>query len=170
LGVWLVSLWEAQGEHTTGQPINRFGWGWSAYIDSDFLLRLRDKIDDKSMQAAIAEKSVSALRWCLDVCQFDDGAHGMLERDDKWVGMTAAAVLLYEAVVRHGAISASDKAALHPRVEKSWRWLLAQTGPETFPVDGYIAVSGKTNKKPLENLTWMMAWTCEALLVGPTVF
>jgi hypothetical protein len=170
LGVWLISLWPADGEHTTGQPINQFGWGWSAYLCSDFLLRLRTKIDDEAMRADIAKKCVSALRWQLDACQFDDGAHGMLERDDKWVGMTAAAVLLYEAVVRHDAISAGDKAALHPRIEKSWRWLLDHAQPETFPEDGYIRVTGKTAKRPLENLTWMMAWTCEALLLGPAAF
>jgi hypothetical protein len=170
LGVWLVSLWAANGEHTTGQAINRFGWGWSAYIDSEFLLRLRTNIDDEAMKADIANKCVSALRWCLDTCQFEDGGHGMLERDDKWVGMAAAAILLYEAVVRYDVISASDKAALHPRIEKSWRWLLNRTSPETFPDDGYIRVTGKTNKSPLENITWMLAWTCEALLLGPTVF
>jgi hypothetical protein len=169
LGVWLVAAWPAQGEHMTGQPINRVGWGWSAYIDSDYLLRLRDAIDDQAMKAAIAEKTVKALRWCLDVCQFDDGAHGMFDRDDKWVGMAAAAILLYEAVVRHGAITASDKAALRPRIEKSWRWLVDHTGPETFPKDGYIRVTGKTTKSPLENITWLMAWTCEALLLGPSV-
>ncbi|HKB39645.1 MAG TPA: hypothetical protein VKD72_24620 [Gemmataceae bacterium] len=170
LGVWLVSLWPASGEHMTDQAINRVGWGWSAYIDSEYLLRLRAVIDDKAMRTAIADKSVKALRWCLDVCQFDDGAHGMVVRDDKWVGMTAAAVLLYEALIRYQAISAKDKAALHPRIEKSWQWLVKHTTPETFPADGYIAVTRKTTKRPLENLTWMMAWTCEALLLGPTVF
>lgn len=170
LGVWLVSPWKGDGEHTTGQPINEFGWGWSAYIDSEFLLRLRTKIDDEKMKADIAAKSVQALRWCLDACQFDDGAHGMLERDDKWVGMTAAAVLLYETVVRYDALSASDRAELHRRIEKSWRWLVGHTSPDTFPEDGYIRVTGKTKKSPLENLTWMMAWTCEALLAGPRVF
>jgi hypothetical protein len=84
--------------------------------------------------------------------------------------MTAAAVLLYEALIRHDAISASDKAALHPRIEKSWRWLVKHTTPVTFPEAGYIKVTGKTTKRPLENITWMMAWTCEALLLGPTVF
>jgi hypothetical protein len=170
LGVWLVSPWPAHGEHMTDQEINRSGWGWSAYIDSEYLLRLRAVTDDKAMKTAIADKSVKALRWCLDVCQFDDGAHGMFVRDDKWVGMTAAAVLLYEALVRYDAIPVSQKAALHPRVEKSWRWLLKHTTPEAFPADGYVAVSGKTTKRPLENITWMMAWTCEALLLEPTLF
>lgn len=170
LGVWLISPWKGDGEHTTGQPINEFGWGWSAYIDSDFLLRLRTKIADQPMQDQIAAKSVQALRWCLDTCQFDDGAHGMLERDDKWVGMTAAAVLLYDALNRYDAISAVDKTELHPRVEKSWRWLHSHTGPDAFPQDGYIPVTGKTKKSPLENLTWMMAWTVEALLVGDAHF
>src|SRR5262245_29216866 len=170
LGVWLVSPWIAFAEHQSDQAINKVGWGWSAYLDSDYLLRLRDAIDDRAMQAAIAEKCVKALHWCLDVCQFDDGGHGMFGRDDQWTGMTAAAVLLYEAVVRHKAISESERARLHPRIEKSWQWLMNHTSPTTFPEDGYIKVTGKTTKSPLENITWMMAWTCEALLLGPTVF
>jgi len=170
MGVWLISPWRGDGEHTTGQPINEHGWGWSAYIDSEYLLRLRTKIVDEKMKSEIAKKCVQALRWCLDACQFDDVAHGMLERDDKWVGMTAAAVLLYEATVRYDAISASERAELHPRIEKSWRWLVDHTSAETFPSDGYIQVTGKTKKSPLENLTWMMAWTCEALVACPKVF
>jgi hypothetical protein len=170
LGVWLVSPWIAFAEHQSDQAINRVGWGWSAYIDSDYLLRLRDAIDDQKMQAEIAKKCTQALRWSLDVCQFEDGAHGMFGRDDKWVGMTAAAVLLYEALVRHGAISDADNKELGPRVKNSWRWLAAHTSPDTFPDAGYVKVTGKTTKSPLENITWMMAWTCEALLLGKTVF
>jgi hypothetical protein len=79
-------------------------------------------------------------------------------------------VLLYEAIVRYDAVSASDRAELHPRLEKSWRWLVGHTSMQTFPGDGYIQVTGKTKKSPLENLTWMMAWTCEALLACPKVF
>src|SRR5262249_60408579 len=70
LGVWLVSPWPASGEHMTDQEINRVGWGWSAYIDSEYLLRLRAGIDDTAMKTAIADKAVQARRWCLDVCQF----------------------------------------------------------------------------------------------------
>ena len=148
---------------------NRVGWGWSAYIDADYLLRLRDEIDDQAMKDEIVAKCTQALRWSLDVCQFEDGAHGMFGRDDKWVGMTAAAVLLYESLVRHGALSDADNAELQPRIENSWRWLLAHTSPDTFPEAGYIKETGKTTKSPLENITWMMAWTCEALLLGPSV-
>jgi hypothetical protein len=169
LGVWLVSPWIAFAEHQSDQAINRVGWGWSAYIDSDYLLRLRDEIDDQAMKDEIAGKCTQALRWSLDVCQFEDGAHGMFGRDDKWVGMTAAAVLLYESLVRHGALSDADNAELQPRIENSWRWLLAHTSPDTFPEAGYIKETGKTTKSPLENITWMMAWTCEALLLGPSV-
>ena len=170
LGVWLVSPWIAFAEHQSDQAINTVGWGWSAYIDSDYLLRLRDAIDDAAMKTEISVKCTQALRWCLNVCQFGDGGHGMFGRDDKWIGMTAAAVLLYETLVRHKAISEADDTELKPRIEKSWRWLLAHTSPDTFPEAGYIPVTGKTTKSPLENITWMMAWTSEALLLGPTVF
>jgi hypothetical protein len=70
----------------------------------------------------------------------------------------------------HRPAAVSGKAEPHPRIEKSWHWLVEHTSREIFPSDGYIQVTGKTKKSPLENLTWMMAWTCEALLACPKVF
>ena len=57
-----------------------------------------------------------------------------------------------------------------PKVEKSWQYLLAHTGRDTYPPDGYIQVSGRTSKRPPENLVWLMAWTVDALLEGGKLF
>jgi hypothetical protein len=59
---------------------------------------------------------------------------------------------------------------LHTRIEKSWRWLINPTSSTTYTEDGYAKVSDKTTTSPPENMTWLMAWTCEALLLARTVF
>lgn len=167
LGVWLVGPQAGTGaEHFKGQNYTEVGWGWSAYIAAEYLLRLREHLNDVAMRKSIEEKCLSALRWCFDACQFEDGAHGMFGRDDKWVGMGAAAILLYVELHKAGLITPQWTETYGPRLKKSWQWLLANTGRDTFPPDGYIAVSGSTSKRPLENMFWLMSWTVEALLEG----
>jgi hypothetical protein len=167
VGTWLLGPWPGiGGEHVTNQAYAKSGWGWSAYVDGEFLLRLYSMVGDASLRAAIAEKCLRSLRWCFDACQFDDGAHGMFGRDDKWVGMAAGAILLYAEARKSGILSKDFEKLYAPRLEKSWGWLLANTGRDTYPPDGYIRGNGATSKKPPENIVWLMAWTIEALLVG----
>jgi hypothetical protein len=171
LGMWLVGPWPGGGaEHFTDQQYNTSAWGWSALVDGEFLLRLREHTEDAALKVQIDDKCVKALRWCVDACQFDDGAHGMFGRDDKWVGQNAAAILLYLELKRRNAIPVSVDGEYRPRIEKAWKWLLAHTAPDTYPADGYIRVTGRTSRKPPENLLWMMAWTVEALLEAPKQF
>jgi len=171
LGTWLVGPWPGTGaEHFSGQDFSRVGWGFSSWIVADFLLRLRPHLKDEAMRDQIAEKCVKALGWCYETCQFDDGAHGMFGRDDKWVGMGAAAVLLHALLKRENLLSPETTEAFDARLEKAWRWLMDHTSRETFPPDGYIKVAGTTSKKPLENLVWLMAWTVEALIEGSLLF
>lgn len=171
LGVWLVGPWPGGGaEHFTDQVYNGTGWGWSCLVVGEFLLGLRRLTDDADLRGQIDEKCTGAFRWCIDHCQFDDGAHGMFGRDDKWVGMTAAAVLLYAGLKAQGAVAPEIDDQYRPRIEKSWSWLLKHTRPDRYPTDGYIRVTGKTSKKPPENLFWLMAWTVEALLEGGALF
>ena len=166
-GTWLVGPWPGGGaEHFTGQQYDQVGWGWSCFVVGEFLLELRDLVDDPALHAKIDDHCLRALQWCLDHCQFDDGAHGMFGRDDKWVGQTAAAILLHSLLRERGLITAEFQRDYGPKIEKSWDWLLEHTSPETFPDKGYIRVTGATTTKPPENLMWMMAWTVEALLTG----
>ena len=171
VGTWLVGPWPGGGaEHFTGQQYDKTGWGWSCLVDGEFLLELRKLSDDASLHERIDNCCVRAFQWCIDHCQFDDGAHGMFGRDDKWVGQTAAAILLYTKLVEQDLVPPEVNRKYRPRIEKSWRWMLGNTGPTTFPPDGYIRVSGSTTTKPSENLMWMMAWTVEALLAGGEEF
>lgn len=170
LGTWLVGPWSATGaEHMTDQVYSQTAWGFSAQVVGEFLLRLYEYADP-DLQKDIAEKCNSTLRWCIDQCQFEDGAHGMFGRDDKWVGMTAAAILLYVDLKRTGAICPQTEAEYMPQLQKAWRWLVDNTQTDTMPGDGYIKVQGTTTKSPLENIVWMLAWTVEALVLGRAFF
>jgi hypothetical protein len=171
VGTWLVGPWPGGGaEHFTMQQYDQTGWGWSCLVVGEFLLELRPYVQDDVVRQSIDDKCVKAFCWCIDNCQFEDGAHGMFGRDDKWVGQTAAAILLYGKLVDAKLIPESIEATYRPKVERSWQWLLSHTGPETYPADGYIKVNGSTTTKPPENLMWMMSWTIEALLSGQRLF
>ena len=77
------------------------GWGWSSYFVSLFLARLHDcAVRRGAARAAIRERCAASLRWTYDACQWEDGALGMAGRDDKWLGQTALAVLLYLELAR----------------------------------------------------------------------
>ena len=170
-GMWLVGPWAVTGgEHFTGQMHDKSAWVWSACVAGEYLVRLRGFVTDASLKSAIDAKTVRAFRWCYDACQFDDGSHGMFGRDDKWVGMSAAALLLYVALQRAGSLPADVDREYRPKVQKTWKWLVENTTPDRFPNDGYIRVNGTTTKKPLENLAWAMAWTVDALLEGSALF
>lgn len=60
--------------------------------------------------------------------------------------------------------------AYWPKAEKSWQYLLTHTGRDTYPADGCIRVTGRTSKRPPENLIRLMAWTVDALLEGGKLF
>jgi hypothetical protein len=171
LGTWLVGPWPGGGaEHFTTQQYDQVGWGWSCLVDAEFLLELRPFVEDEKTRKSIDDKCVSAMRWCVDQCQFEDGAHGMFGRDDKWVGQTAAAILLYKKLSDAGLLSSEVKQKYSSKVRKSWNWLLSRTSAETYPKNGYIKVSGSTTTKPPENLLWMMSWSIEALIDGGRYF
>jgi hypothetical protein len=171
LGTWLVGPWPGGGaEHFTKQKYNESGWGWSCLVVGEFLLELRRLTDNDRRRAQIDDRCRRAFQWCLDACQFDDGAHGMFGRDDKWVGQTAAAILLYAKLRGQNVLSDDDEREYGPKIRRSWQWLRQHTGPDEWPEHGYIKVTGATTTKPGCNIMWMMAWTVEALLAGGNVF
>ena len=143
--------------------------GWSAYYGSLFLARLYDCIKDEAFKATIRDRCVSSLRWWFDACQFEDGAMGMSGRDDKWLGMTATAIMQYGELGRRLMIGPQIHHQYYPKALKALAWLRAMRQPERFPSDGYIPVTGKSKPWPGWNTTWMMALTAEGLMAGPTL-
>jgi hypothetical protein len=171
IGTWLVGPWPGTGaEHFTNQQFNTSGWVPGSHMVAEFLLRLHPHVEDASLRATIEERCRRACEWTFKNCQFDDGAVGLFGRDDKWLGMTASGILQYLALERVKAVPDDFQSAYRPRVEKSWKWLVANTKRDSFPNDGYIRVSGTTTKKPLENLMWYISYGIEGLVEGSRYF
>jgi hypothetical protein len=94
----------------------------------------------------------------------------MFGRDDKWVGQTAAAILLYGKLIDSEVIQQDFDPDYAAKIALSWQWLKEHTTPDAYPPGGYLRVNGTTTTKPPENLLWMTSWTIEALLAGERLF
>ena len=103
------------------------------------------------------------MKWQFDACQFDDGACGMASRDDKWVGMTAGAILSFLRVRDADFLSAEEIAKYRPKVELARDWLTRDLADKVLKHRGYIRVTGKSQPK-LDNLAWLLGWALSALI------
>jgi len=169
LGTWVIGPRPAKGFENVKEFSDAAGWGWTSYYASHYLMRLHDVIDDDELKARIKDCCVSSMRWAFDACQFEDGALGMSGRDDKWLGMTGLAILLHRELRAKGWLAGETAREYGPKVSRAFEWLLSRSGPETFPADGYVAVTGATRPEPAWNTSWMIAIVLEALLVGADV-
>ncbi|MCC7352180.1 MAG: hypothetical protein IT330_00380 [Anaerolineae bacterium] len=173
-GVWSskIGTWLFGPRHTAGFEnfdnvyADEGGSGWSSYYGSLFLARLYDCTKDDELRARIRIRCVASLRWMFDGCQFEDGAVGMSGRDDKWLGMTAAAIMEYVELYRRIMIDRETHHRYYPQALKALAWLREMSVPERFPPDGYIPVTGKSKPWPGWNTTWLMALTAEGLMAG----
>jgi hypothetical protein len=168
LGTWLIGPRHASGfENLVDVYADQAGWGWSSYFVSLFLARLHDCAVDEALREAIRERCAASLRWTYDACQWDDGAVGMAGRDDKWLGQTALAVLLYLELARRQLLDGETRRAVYPKALQALSWLREMSAPERFPPDGYVPVTGRSRPLPGWNTTWQMAHVAEALLAAP---
>ena len=103
------------------------------------------------------------MRWQFDACQFDDGACGMRGRDDKWLGMTAGAILSLLRVRDAGFLDVATEAAYQPQAQAARRWLLEHLTVENIEAGGYFKMTGESEPRPPENQAWQLGWTLEAL-------
>lgn len=162
---WAIGPWANNGhEHIGNTCARNNAWGWSSFGCSDFLADAYIFFDDK-MQAQVADKCKKAMNWFISSCQFEDGAIGMMGKDDKWVGMAAAAILTYGKLLERDMLPSLEEESLLSSLNKTIRWFDAHTDPGTMPDAGYIEVTGKTDPTPGDNITWMMAWIIEAMLL-----
>lgn len=169
LGTWAIGPWPDNNfEHMSETYANRAGWVYSAYGDVEFLMDACVYYNDDSLSREIAWRSLSSIRWIFEHCFFPDGAVGMTGQDDKWLGLTAAAILGVVNLYRHNALSKEERAWFRPYLQKSWTFLLANTG-EAMPEAGYIEVTGSTNPIPGDNVAWLNSWVAECLAQEETV-
>jgi hypothetical protein len=164
MGTWVVAPTTADGiEHFGGTPSFEMAWGFSSVGAIEYLTRLAAAVDDDSLRSRIAERCVSSMKWQFDACQFDDGACGMSGRDDKWIGMTAGAILSYLRVREAGFLTDGEVSAYRPKALAARRWLFGNITPESVESGGYFKITGKSEPRPPENMAWMLGWTLQAL-------
>ena len=164
LGCWVVAPTIVdQYEHLSGRKSYETAWGFSVVGAIEFLTELARRTDDAELRQNIGEKCTSAMRWQFDVCQFDDGAVGMAGPDDKWLGMTAGAVLSYRCVRDAGLLSDALERQYQDKANRAFEWLVQNVTEESIENGGYIKVSGNSEPRPPENLAWLLGWTLEAL-------
>jgi hypothetical protein len=165
LGTWVIAPTNVDNfEHFRGKRSCDIGWGFSSVGTIDFLTQLAAVTDETELKSQIAEKCAVSMKWQFDACQFDDGACGMHGRDDKWLGMTAGAILSFLRTRDAGFLSAPDAAHYRSKAEAAKDWLLNHITPETVQSGGYFRVTGQSEPRPPENLAWLLGWTLEALV------
>lgn len=169
LGTWLIGPHPARGFENVDEYSNKAGWGWTAYYALHFLVRLHDVTEDSALQERIREIVPRSIAWTFDACQFEDGALGMAERDDKWLGMTGLAILGYVEVQSKGWLAGDFESAYGPKALAALRWLQSAAAPDQYPKDGFIAVTAKTRPDPGWNSSWMLGIVLEALLAGRAI-
>jgi hypothetical protein len=164
LGTWVVAPTIVDSfEHFRAQRSCDMGWGFTSVGAIEFLCQVAAATGDATMQQSIAEKCARSMQWQFDACQFEDGACGMREQDDKWIGMTAGAILSYLRTRASGFLTDAQIALYRPRALAARDWLLANLTDETVQTGGYFKVTGASEPRPPENQAWMLGWTLEAL-------
>jgi len=164
LGTWVVAPTIVDSfEHFRGKRSGEMGWGFSSTGAIEFLCKLAAATDRPELKRDIADKCATSMRWQFDACQFDDGACGMRGRDDKWIGMTAAAILSFLRTRQAGFLSQDIVERYRPRALAARDWMLAHLSPETVEAGGYFRVTGDSEPRPPENQAWMLGWTLVAL-------
>jgi hypothetical protein len=103
------------------------------------------------------------MKWQFDDCQWEDGACGMMGRDDKWLGTTAGAVLSFLRVREAGFLGEAEQETYRQRAIQARDWMLAHLTPESADQGGYWEVRGTSRPKPRENCAWLLSWVLEAL-------
>jgi len=164
LGTWVVAPTITDNiEHFRAQKSCEMGWGFSSVGAIEFLCKLAAATDNAERKQQIAEKCSRSMQWQFDACQFEDGACGMRGRDDKWIGMTAGAILSYLRTRDAGFLSAESAARYRERALAARDWMLAHITPQTVDSGGYFRVTGVSEPRPPENQAWQLGWTMEAL-------
>jgi hypothetical protein len=169
LGTWCISPWPVTVpvEHLSDIQLDQAGWGFTARGGVEFLTGLHALLPiDHPRAELMRDRCTRSLRWQFG-CQFDDGAIGMHAQDDKWLGMTAGALLAYDGIRRAGWLDNDLAADIDPRAAKAKTWLIDNVTDEFIDQGGYRKVTGRSRPWPPDNMLSLLAWTVEALLRKP---
>ncbi|NQT94111.1 MAG: hypothetical protein HQ559_15220 [Lentisphaerae bacterium] len=167
MGSWVGCPWavEIAGEHIDGTArADRMCWGWSNREAVDFLTRLHGHLVEESLKTQIRGRVVSGMKWALDSCQHENGAIGMMGRDDGFTGMTGAAVCNFLDCEAAGFLNSDERGAYGKKCAKAMEWIRSWEPDDIVEKGGHKAINGGVTLHPPENMAWMLAWTVDALL------
>lgn len=169
LGTWSIGPWPDKNfEHMSDTAANEAGWVFSAYGDAEYLLDATYYVESKQLAENLKNNCLSSVKWIFENCCFDDGAVGMTGKDDKWVGLTAAAILGIVKLYEDNALSIEDLDYFKPLLAKSWKFMLDNTG-KNLPEAGFIKVTGHTSPVPGDNVAWLLSWVVECFAKQQTI-
>lgn len=164
MGTWVIAPTVCDGiEHYRDHRSFDIGWGFSSVGSIEYLTRVHAATRNDAMKQAISEKCARSMRWQFDDCQYEDGACGMRGREDKWVGMTAGAILSFLRTREAGFLSDEITARYRPKALAARDWMLANLSEETVMAGGFFKITGDSEPRPPENQAWQLGWTMEAL-------
>jgi hypothetical protein len=164
LGTWVVAPTIVDSfEHFREQRSCEMGWGFSSVGAIEYLCKVAAATDSAELKRQVAEKCALSMQWQFDACQFEDGACGMRGRDDRWIGMTAGAVLSYLRTRSAGFLTESVARQYRASASRAADWIRTHLTPETVQTGGYFKVTGDSEPRPPENQAWMLGWTLDAL-------
>jgi hypothetical protein len=170
LGTWVIAPTIVDGfEHFRGRKSCELGWGFSSVGAIDYLCKLAAATSDADLKARIADRCARSMQWQFDACQFEDGACGMGGRDDRWLGMTAGAILSYLRVRDAGFLEDETAARYRSAALRATGWLVGNVTEAGVAAGGYFPVTGESEPRPPENQAWMLAWTLLALTRLPDI-
>ena len=163
LGTWVVAPTTVDSfEHFRNARSCDMGWGFSSVGVIEFLTSLAP-VANPTLAGQIESRCARSMAWQFDECQFEDGACGMRGRDDRWIGMTAGAILSYLRVRDCGFLDADTDRKYLAKARLARKWLLENLTPESVDMGGYFKVTGQSEPRPPENQAWQLGWTLEAL-------
>lgn len=165
VGTWVVGpSGGTNWEHHPNTPVNDRGWGTGAQPAADYLLQLYSLTSDAALKQEIKEKCVASMKWQFNDCQFTDGAVGMCGRDDKWMGMTAAAVQTFLWNRDAGLLSQADIAQYGPKALAAADWMIDHLDEDCLSRTGYYQVTGQSRVDPRSHGYWGISWCLESLI------
>lgn len=164
LGTWVVGPTNIDKfEHFEGHRSHEIAWGFTSTGAIEYLTKLHPLTRNADLKAGIQKTCTASMKWQFDQCQFEDGACGMHTRDDKWLGMTAGAILSYLRVRDAGFLNRDEESTYGQKARIARDWLIQNTTDASIRSGGYFRITGKSQPRPRENLAWLLAWTLDAL-------
>ena len=167
VGSWVICPWalEIDAEHFEHKArADRLFWGFSNRDAMDFIVRVYAWVEDCHTRALIRDRSVKAMKWAFDQCQHDDGAVGMMGRDDGFTGMAGAAILNFLDCRASGMLGQAEMSRYGQKAQEAMDWICSWSPIDIVEKAGHQPINSGLTLKPPENLAWMLAWTVDALL------